>query len=159
MCRARRRGPRTPLRTTDTSLHFAFVENSLVFVVPNIGGGCQAPLGHPIATPLITHSPLWRSRRSAVHYWSSFLQEKWAHIPTQPFDLTFRTSTTVQTHGFLDLRILFCMLTLIFQYRPQISNQWWMLKSVYKGFGTAKGIQNCLAFWMKAHLKVYPNPG
>ena len=54
MCRARRRGPRTPLRTTDTSLHFAFVENSLVFVVPNIGGG-GVPAGPP--WPPISNPP------------------------------------------------------------------------------------------------------
>ena len=37
MCRARRRGPRTPTRTTDANLDCAFVENAIVFVLLNIG--------------------------------------------------------------------------------------------------------------------------
>ena len=45
------RGPRTPSRTTDANLDCAFVENALLFVVPNIGGA-RAPLGSPLSAPL-----------------------------------------------------------------------------------------------------------
>ena len=51
VCRARRGGPRTPSRTTDANLDCAFVENALLFVVPNIGGA-RAPLGLPLSAPL-----------------------------------------------------------------------------------------------------------
>ena len=44
MCRARRQGPRRQSRTNDANLDCLFVENALVFVVPNIGEA-QAPLG------------------------------------------------------------------------------------------------------------------
>ena len=46
MCRARRRGPRTPTRTTDANLDCAFVENTIVFVVQKIGRA-RAPFGPP----------------------------------------------------------------------------------------------------------------
>ena len=42
MCYARRGGPRTPSKTTDTNFDctfVAFVENELVFVEPTIEGG------------------------------------------------------------------------------------------------------------------------
>ena len=41
-----RGGPRTPSRTIYANLDSALVDNALVFVVPNIGGG------HPFTTPL-----------------------------------------------------------------------------------------------------------
>ena len=37
VCRARRKGPRTLLRTTDRNLDCVFVDNTLVLVVPKIG--------------------------------------------------------------------------------------------------------------------------
>ena len=46
MCCARRGGPRTPSRTIDANHDSAFVDNAIVFVVPNIGGS------HPLTTPL-----------------------------------------------------------------------------------------------------------
>ena len=48
MCRARRGGPRTPSGPTDANLDCAFVENTLVFVVPKIGRA----LGPSFTTPL-----------------------------------------------------------------------------------------------------------
>ena len=50
MCRARRRGPRVPSRTTDANLDCAFVENALLFVVLKIGKTRQK------------HQPLWKSK-------------------------------------------------------------------------------------------------
>ena len=50
MCHARCGGPRTLSRTTDANLDCAFVEKTLVFVVPNIEG--PGPLGPPLNDPL-----------------------------------------------------------------------------------------------------------
>ena len=52
VCRARRGGARTLLRTTDAKLDYAFVENALVFVYPRIGW-TKAPLSTP--TPAYLH--------------------------------------------------------------------------------------------------------
>ena len=46
MCRARRRGPRTPSTTTDANLACAFVKNSLLFALPKIES-VRPPLLHP----------------------------------------------------------------------------------------------------------------
>ena len=47
VCLARRGGPMTQSTTADANLDCAFVENALVFAVPNIGG---APLSLPLFT-------------------------------------------------------------------------------------------------------------
>ena len=52
MRRAWRGGPRTLLKTIDANIDCAFVENAIVFSVPNIWRGC-APLVPPLTTPLV----------------------------------------------------------------------------------------------------------
>ena len=51
VCCTRRGGPRTPSRTTDSNLDRAFVENTLVFVVPK-SGGARPPLGPHWLSPV-----------------------------------------------------------------------------------------------------------
>ena len=56
MCCARREGPRTLSSTSFAYLEYAFVENTLILVVPDIGGS-RAPLG-----ALLYDSPGMESR-------------------------------------------------------------------------------------------------
>ena len=86
MYRARCEGPRTQSRTTDANLDCVFVENALVFVVPNIGRA-WAPLYDPLEVFVsIGNKFEKKTLKERNIYWRPF---KNRHFPFKPVHFLF----------------------------------------------------------------------